>query len=525
LRQLTRLEPNSTSTTWEWGNGVNGAYNQGKLKSVTSIENGDTYQEVYAYDNRTRLIQKSISLPITGVGMTSFTYDYGYEPHKGWLDTLTYPLSTSGYRLALKYGYQNGLLNSVADANAPSTVFWTAMSTDAFGHTTEETLGNGIVTTRAFDPVTGWLSRIESGPSGNATAVQNLAYGYDLVGNVTQRQNNKLGLTENFYYAENGDDLYRLGHSTLSDGSTTTTNLALSYDPSGSIQTKDEPLQPPLAAQTIVWTPYNYPSQITVGTQTASFSYGPDRQRWKMELNDGTHPLETVYTIGGLLEVVKIGSTTTYRHTIVGGGGPVAIMGKSTAGEVLHYVLTDHQGSTESFVENGSGTVTNASFTAFGLRRDADTWSGEPDGIERTALDQITRQGYTYQTVLASMGLNHMNGRVQDAVTGRFLSADPYITEPDYTQNFNRYSYVYNNPLSLGDPSGFGSEDDSDDDDDDDTCRGGGSACADAAAAAAAAAFQNALETVVVTGHTCNAECMQIVRQLAAQWKEVDPDF
>jgi hypothetical protein len=48
-----------------------------------------------------------------------------------------------------------------------------------------------------------------------------------------------------------------------------------------------------------------------------------------------------------------------------------------------------------------------------------------------------------------------MNGRVQDAITGRFLSPDPYITEPGNTQNFNRYGYVYNNPMSLVDPSGF----------------------------------------------------------------------
>jgi hypothetical protein len=48
-----------------------------------------------------------------------------------------------------------------------------------------------------------------------------------------------------------------------------------------------------------------------------------------------------------------------------------------------------------------------------------------------------------------------MNGRVQDAITGRFLSADPYGTEMGMTQSFNRYSYVINNPMSYTDPSGF----------------------------------------------------------------------
>jgi hypothetical protein len=48
-----------------------------------------------------------------------------------------------------------------------------------------------------------------------------------------------------------------------------------------------------------------------------------------------------------------------------------------------------------------------------------------------------------------------MNGRVYDSTIGRFLSADPFVTEPFNTQNLNRYSYVHNNPLTLIDPSGF----------------------------------------------------------------------
>jgi uncharacterized protein RhaS with RHS repeats len=48
-----------------------------------------------------------------------------------------------------------------------------------------------------------------------------------------------------------------------------------------------------------------------------------------------------------------------------------------------------------------------------------------------------------------------MNGRIYDPETGRMLQADPVIQSPYDGQNYNRYSYVLNNPLSLTDPSGF----------------------------------------------------------------------
>ena len=47
-----------------------------------------------------------------------------------------------------------------------------------------------------------------------------------------------------------------------------------------------------------------------------------------------------------------------------------------------------------------------------------------------------------------------MNARVQDSATGVFLSADSLISQPGYTQSYNRYGYVNNNPLSYNDPSG-----------------------------------------------------------------------
>ena len=37
---------------------------------------------------------------------------------------------------------------------------------------------------------------------------------------------------------------------------------------------------------------------------------------------------------------------------------------------------------------------------------------------------------------------------------GRFLSPDPFVQSPEFSQNFNRYSYCLNNPLKYNDPDG-----------------------------------------------------------------------
>jgi len=46
------------------------------------------------------------------------------------------------------------------------------------------------------------------------------------------------------------------------------------------------------------------------------------------------------------------------------------------------------------------------------------------------------------------------NARLYDPALGRFLSPDPYVQMPDFSQNLNRYSYCLNNPLVYVDEDG-----------------------------------------------------------------------
>lgn len=466
------------------------------------------YDDNRQFDTDGRLSARSIRIGAGEIGNDpdgTFKFTPTYNAATGLLDTLTYPISTSGVALKLQYGYGSGLLQSITDTTdltstcGTTCVLWTANTMNGFGQITNETLGNGVVSTHSYDLVTSWLTAATAGVGGGS-ALLNQSYLQDDNGNVIQRQNgNSPGLTESFNYDADNRLVCALLSSTcpLSTATITydngaagpgniwgqtgvgtyaypapgqpqphavtsitgtfngITNPTFSYDANGNM------IKRASASQNIYWSSYNYPLTIsasdTTGTEEVQFSYGPDRQRW-LQVYSGPSGIEETYYIGGLMDLV-FNSTTNYRHYIYAGSEPIAVYsrtGTSTSAITLNYMLEDHQGGVSAIASNSGAAVINESFSDFGQRRNPTTWSGAPSTADLNTIAGISRQGYTFQTWLGqSMGLNHMNGRVQDAILGRFLSPDPHIPDPSSAQSYNRYSYVNNNPLTMVDPSGF----------------------------------------------------------------------
>jgi RHS repeat-associated protein len=83
----------------------------------------------------------------------------------------------------------------------------------------------------------------------------------------------------------------------------------------------------------------------------------------------------------------------------------------------------------------------------------------ENTSAEQATMANVTRHEFTGHEGLDNAGLwmVNMNGRIYIPSGSMFLSPDPFISDPGNTQSYNRYSYVNNNPLTLTDPSGFGS--------------------------------------------------------------------
>ena len=116
-----------------------------------------------------------------------------------------------------------------------------------------------------------------------------------------------------------------------------------------------------------------------------------------------------------------------------------------------YYILRDYLGNITHIINEDGTLRQELSYDAWGRLRNPDTHQLYAVGKEpKLLLDR----GYTGHEYLPWFGLINMNARLYDPVLGRFLSPDPYVQMPDFTQNFNRYSYCLNNPLKYVDKDG-----------------------------------------------------------------------
>ncbi len=114
---------------------------------------------------------------------------------------------------------------------------------------------------------------------------------------------------------------------------------------------------------------------------------------------------------------------------------------KSGDPDKIYYVHKDHLGSIVKLTDGNGTTVFKASY---------DVWGKQTVTNNTFAF----HRGYTGHEHLNEFGLINMNGRMYDPNVGRFLSPDPFVQAPDFSQSFNRYSYCLNNPLIYTDPTG-----------------------------------------------------------------------
>jgi hypothetical protein len=151
--------------------------------------------------------------------------------------------------------------------------------------------------------------------------------------------------------------------------------------------------------------------------------------------------------------------------------GLIAINMRRGTADSLYFVDSDHLGSILALMRNNGTTAAAYSYDEWGRRRNPSDWNDyinipNPGFIDRgytghehydqfNLIDMLSEEGILSDGAKSREPYEAGNGRVYDPVIGHFLSPDPVIQAPDFTQNYNSYSYCLNNPLKYVDPSGY----------------------------------------------------------------------
>ena len=220
-------------------------------------------------------------------------------------------------------------------------------------------------------------------------------------------------------------------------------NWNYSWDARGNQTVRDAPGT--VNDRTIQYSLDDHAHEISTGNgKRTRYWYGPDGSRYKREDIDGT---KTLYL--GQVEVILNGAGTTYRRNIQG----VLIKTEGAQPADNRFIFTDRLGSIVKYTNGSGGTVYQPQdYDEWGQRRDYD----DPtlNGVA-APTPPIANRGFTGHEMVDGQDVVNMNARMYDPMLGRFLQADPMIQAPQNLQSWNAYTYVFNNPLTLTDPTGM----------------------------------------------------------------------
>jgi RHS repeat-associated protein len=394
---------------------------------------------------------------------------------------LRYPVPGNLFAIQYKYQSTHGRLEEVLDVSSGSSSLWKLEDVDAFGNSSKVRFGNGVVTTRDYERATGKLSltTVKSSPTETVHNEQLYydergllkkrtrfdgswveSYSHDALGRLkTRRKPARLGSgVESFGYSDDGNLTCWLdGRSSCESApenlhyddeahphqlQRTDDGRSFGYDAHGR-QVVRKGTGIPGGLQGIIYSSFDLPLEVRTARGASEdvtrYSYDAHNKRVVRQDPDNTKTLyvgdlyeQTTLPMGGLEQRIRIPTPDGLE-----------IEANLTSGGINYrYLSSDGLGSPAA-VTNGEGdAVALISHNPF----------GSPEMLRHD--DENVRASFTGHEH-DSTGLINMRGRMYDAAVGRFLTPDPLVQAPGYSQNWNRYSYVFNSPLYFTDPSGF----------------------------------------------------------------------
>lgn len=451
--------------------------------NVTSSD-GNNASYAYTYDSNHRLIETTETNPHANFAK-EYTYDtFGRINTEKYFAKLLSNNKTSTKEI--RNEYQNGALKTIIDVNTNQNL-WSITGVNAKSQLTSTLLGNDLQSSNSYDNY-GYLTNKVLSKNNTATSqvLMNLTTSFDVQrGTLNSRSNSLFSWSETFEYDNldrlltfndnesnntlSYDDLGRItSNSTIGDYNYSGTSYQLSnidLNNQGDLYYRQNNLQQ------IKYNAFKKPFEINEeGKEKIGFQYNTFMGRSHMfyggieddiyQRNKRKH-----YAADGSMEISYSTNTdtnidTTLFITYIGGDAyntPVIWRSEQqsfSTNEDYYYLHRDYLGSI-ILITNADGNAKE--------KRHFDAWGNivkltDGDDVELERLTFLDR-GYTGHEHLQGVKLIHMNGRLYDPKLKRFLSPDNYIQNPSNTQNYNRYSYVLNNPLMYTDPTGETGED------------------------------------------------------------------
>ena len=457
------------TTTYQYVNGTGGEYGKAQLQNVFICKglsdtcSGDNrpYSQAVFYDQFGRVYEADTTLNrmVSGESISeTFTTETVYDGAGRVFQEFERFMDVYRPNSGLQYNYNaNGYLASLQESRGGSggLVYQLVESMDAWGNVILSGLGNGVIVSVDYDPLTGrlinTLATVDPEIHGNNAIVQDLHYDWDLIGNLKLKKDvtsNSADIitheqTETYTY----DLLNRLETVELSSpqlGISNFSTMSLFYDEAGNITGKAGMSYTygesaasctyqagPHAVSTydgvtycydingnntdssdgrsITYTSYNKPKKIELGADASEFFYGPNRSRYRRVETINNQIIEEAFYIGNTEIIDKDdGLRREYRRNI----GGIAIEHfylrlDGSAGEKTDYVLQDNLGSPHTLLDELGQITYRVGFDAHGSRREGYDPRALIEGSN--PLNDVTDRGFTGHEHLDVLGVIHVN--------------------------------------------------------------------------------------------------------------------
>jgi RHS repeat-associated protein len=427
-------------------------YSIGRLSRV--IDSASTTE--FYYDKYGREIKTTKT-----IDNHSYTIKRDYDSLNR-LIKLTYP---DDY--AIYYDYNN--LSQIRNIFSDNQLFAGDINYNPTGQITSLLYGNGDKTIYEYNSLNQRLTHKRVENLFSKESLQDLAYTYDNIGNITQIKDNLNNKNQSFKY----DDLNRLTQASGEYGTinyqydtlgniikkgdtqfnysssnpykllslnTPTQTINLTYDANGNITKK--------GSQSFKYDVENRLIEVADPNSTTTLTYDSGGGRIKKKFTVNSEQSTEIVYIGSLFEIQFTDNSpqSTVKHIFLGSQRIASIKTMDYGLSTTNYYHQDHLGSTSLITDNQGRLLQRITYKPF----------GEIYRIEQPANRQTSQPVNYYYTgkQLDETGLYYYGARYYDPQIARFTQPDTIIQAPYDSQSLNRYTYCRNNPINLVDPTG-----------------------------------------------------------------------